>query len=71
MDEHKLERLHRRIAARSGPQGVVCRAGKFDLIAADSPRLDAILNSPDWSGHVIGVFSPDVSIDVLRSEVAA
>lgn len=71
MDDHKLERLHRRLSARSGPQAIVCQSGKFDLIDADSPRLGAMLAVPEWAGRVIGVFSPDVPIDVLRDEVCA
>lgn len=71
MDEHKIQRLHRRLASRSGPQAIVSRSGKFDLLDADSPRLDSMLATPAWAGHVIGVFSPDVPIDVLRDEVAA
>lgn len=70
MDERKLERLQRRLAACAGPQAIVCHPGNFLLFAADSPRLDAMLKSADWSGRVIGVFSPDVPIEVLRDEVA-
>lgn len=71
MDDHKIERLHRRLAARSGPQAIVLRSDKFDLLDADSPRLDAMLATSAWAGRVIGVFSPDVPIEVLRDEVAA
>jgi hypothetical protein len=71
VDERTLQRLHRRLLARSGPQAIVCRADKFDLLAADSPRLAAMLKTPAWASRVLGVFSPDVPIDVLRGEVAA
>lgn len=71
MDDHKLARLHRRLSTRSGPQAIVCRSGKFDLLDADSPRLAAMLMSPAWSPRVLGVFSPDVPINVLRAEVSA
>ena len=71
MDDHKIERLHRRLAARSGPQAIVLRSGKFDLLDANSPRLDAMLATSSWADLVIGVFSPDVPIEVLRDEVAA
>jgi len=71
VDERKLERLYRRLVARSGPQAIVCRSGKFDLVDADSPRLAAMLAVPDWAGRVLGVFSPNVPLDVLRDEVAA
>jgi hypothetical protein len=71
MDERKLERLHRRLVARSAPQAVVCHSGKFDLIDADSSRFSAMLNTPAWANCVLGVFSPDVPFDVLREEVSA
>jgi len=71
MDDHKLERLYRRLVARSGPQAIIFRSGKFDLLDADSPRLTAMLAVPDWAGRVLGVFTPDVQIDVLRDELAA
>ena len=71
VDERKLERLYRRLVARSGPQAIICRTGKFDLLDADSPRLGAMLAVPDWAGRVLGVFSPDVPIEVLRAEVVA
>ncbi|MBK7357546.1 hypothetical protein [Propionivibrio sp.] len=39
------------------------------LIDAQSPRVDALLNSPEWSRRVVGTFYPDVEIDVLCEEV--
>jgi hypothetical protein len=57
--------------ARSGPQAIVHRSGKFDLIDADSLRLSAMYKSDAWAGRVLGVFTPDVPIDVLRDEIAA
>jgi hypothetical protein len=71
MDERKLERLHRRLSAQVAPQAIVQQSGKFDLVAADSPRLAAIMKSQNWQSRVLGVFSPDVPLDVLRDEVAA
>lgn len=71
MDDHKIERLHRRLTACSSPHAIVLRSDKFYLVEAESPRLAGILNTPAWVGRVIGVFSPDVPIEVLRDEVAA
>lgn len=71
MDDHKIERLHRRLTACSSPHAIVLRSDKFYLVEAESPRLAGILNTLAWAGRVIGVFSPDVPIEVLRDEVAA
>jgi hypothetical protein len=69
MDERKLERLHRRLVACSAPQAIIIHRGKFDMLAVSSPRLVPILQSPVWGSRVLGVFSPDVPLDVLRNEV--
>ena len=72
MDDPKLARLHRRLAAREGAQAVIRQPNdKLDLFPAASPRFAALLRSPVWARRVLGVFSPDVPIEVLRREVCA
>lgn len=66
----KLIRLHRRLMARDCAQAVFRQPNdKLDLMPASSPRLVAMLRDARWVARVVGVFSPEVSFDVLRAEV--
>lgn len=71
MDNLKIERLHRRIAARDVDQAVFMAGDKLDLMPASSPRFAAFMASPVWARRIIGVFSPDVPFSVLCREVRA
>lgn len=63
-----IERLHRQIRAGDGPQAVLQEKDRrFYVFPANPPdRLDALLGSPKFSKRVVGVFTPDVSIEDLR-----
>ena len=71
LEDRHIERLWRQIRAKDTPQTVVRETSprRFFLIDAQSPRVDALLNCPEWSRRVVGTFYPDVEIDVLCEEV--
>jgi hypothetical protein len=71
LEDRHIERLWRQICAKDTPQTVVRETSprRFFLIDAQSPRVDALLNCPEWSRRVVGTFYPDVEIDVLCEEV--
>lgn len=68
----RLRRLLRQLRARTVPQAVLRSPnGRYELMPADSQRVDLLLASASWRQHMIGVFSPDVSLTVLSREVSA
>lgn len=70
VDEQRIKRLHRSIKGRVHPVAVVLTDNDdFDLVPWQSVRLEALLRSPKWAARVVGVFSPAVTLDDLRSAV--
>ena len=71
LEDRHIERLWRQIRAKQVPQTVVRKASnhRFLLIDADSPRVEALLASPQWASCVVGTFSPDVDFAVLCEEL--
>lgn len=72
MDKSALDRLYRRIRARTVAHAVVkIGTRRYDLIPVGSARLEALFRSPEWVSRIVGVFTPDVAYSQLSEAVRA